>query len=84
MPYRVDEHLAAWARITAPVLWLEGDRTEPEKWWGHRYPRAEFEQRLATVPQVTRRRLSPCGHMLHFDQPGPMAQALLDFITTAH
>ena len=49
--YRVDEVLACWRQIAAPLLWVRGDRTEMEKWWGHRYPRSEFETRLAAVPR---------------------------------
>ena len=52
MLYRVDEVLACWKQIRAPLLWVDGDRTDIEKWWGHRYPRSEFDERLAAVAQV--------------------------------
>jgi pimeloyl-ACP methyl ester carboxylesterase len=78
--YRVDEVLACWKLITAPVLWVEGDRTDTEKWWGHRYPRSEFDARLATVARVERHVLSPAGHMLHHDQPEALAQRLEAFL----
>ncbi|WP_298829180.1 alpha/beta fold hydrolase [uncultured Piscinibacter sp.] len=78
--YRVDEVLACWAQIRAPLLWLEGDRTDVEKWWGHRYPRSEFDQRLAAVPRVERHVLSPAGHMLHHDQPQALAHRLEAFL----
>ncbi|MCW5666427.1 MAG: alpha/beta fold hydrolase [Piscinibacter sp.] len=78
--YRVEEVLACWKRITAPLLWVEGDRTDVAKWWGHRYPRAEFEERLAVVPRVERCALSPAGHMLHHDQPEALAERLEAFL----
>jgi pimeloyl-ACP methyl ester carboxylesterase len=78
--YRVDEVLACWRQIRAPLLWVEGDRTDIEKWWGHRYPRSEFEQRLAVVPHCERQVLSPAGHMLHHDQPEALAQRLEVFL----
>ncbi|MBA4177186.1 MAG: alpha/beta hydrolase [Leptothrix sp. (in: Bacteria)] len=78
--YRVDEVLATWQAITAPLLWAEGDLTDTAKWWGHRYSRAEFDARLAVVPQVRRVRLSPCGHMLHHDQPMALAQHVRAFL----
>jgi pimeloyl-ACP methyl ester carboxylesterase len=78
--YRVDEVLETWKCITAPLLWVDGDRTDIAKWWGHRYSRAEFDERLATVPGVRRHRLSPAGHMLHHDQPEALAAALADFL----
>lgn len=79
--YRVDEVLETWKLITAPLLWVEGDLTDTEKWWGHRYSRDEFHQRLQAVPgPVLKRRLSPCGHMLHHVQPEALARELLGFL----
>jgi pimeloyl-ACP methyl ester carboxylesterase len=78
--YQVAEVLEAWKRITAPLLWVEGDRTDVAKWWGTRYPRSEFEARLAVVPQVRRALLSPAGHMLHHDQPEALATELAAFL----
>lgn len=80
MLYRVDEVLACWKQIRAPLLWVDGDRTDIEKWWGHRYPRSEFDERLAAVAQVERQRLSPAGHMLHHDQPEALAARLETFL----
>lgn len=83
LPYRLDETLAAWRRIAAPLLWVEGDETDLSGWWGDRYPRHDFDARLAEVPQVQRQLLSPAGHMLHHDQPAALAQALQAFLTAA-
>ena len=71
--YRKEEAVACWARITAPVLWVEGRQTDVSKWWGDRYPREDFEARLAAVPQLARATLDDCGHMLHHDQPEALA-----------
>lgn len=78
--YHVEEVLATWRLITAPVLWMEGDLTDMAKWWGTRYPRSEFEARLQAVPQLQRALLSPCGHMLHHDQPQALAAQLARFL----
>jgi pimeloyl-ACP methyl ester carboxylesterase len=78
--YRKDEILEGWKRITAPTLWIEGDETDPDRWWGHRYPRSEFDARIGVVPNLTRVRLASCGHMLHFDQPQALADALVAFL----
>jgi pimeloyl-ACP methyl ester carboxylesterase len=80
IPYHVAEVLETWKLITAPVLWVEGDLTDVSKWWGHRYPRSEFESRLAVVPQVERALLSPCAHMIHHDQPRALAAHLARFL----
>lgn len=78
--YQVDEVLATWKQITAPLLWVDGDQTDVHKWWGHRYPRSEFDSRLAVVRQVQRVTLSPSGHMLHHDQPQALAGHLAAFL----
>jgi pimeloyl-ACP methyl ester carboxylesterase len=81
--YRVDEVLATWEAITAPLLWVEGANTDMTQWWGDRYPRADFESRLAVVRNVTRVTLDDCGHMLHHDQPQRVAEALRGFLAGA-
>ena len=78
--YQVPEILEAWKRITAPVLWAEGDLTDIAKWWGKRYTHEEFNSRLAVVAQVQRVLLSPCGHMLHHDQPEALAAHMASFL----
>ena len=78
--YRKDEVLECWRHITAPMLWVEGDRTDVTKWWGDRYPRSEFEARLSVLANLQREVLSPCGHMLHHDQPGPLAASIERFL----
>jgi pimeloyl-ACP methyl ester carboxylesterase len=78
--YRKDEVLEGWKRIAAPTLWIEGDETDPDRWWGHRYPRSEFDARIALVPNLRRVRLASCGHMLHLDQPRALADALDSFL----
>ncbi len=79
--YQKDEAMACWARIEAPLLWVEGDRTDTLKWWGDRYSKAEFHERLSVVKQVEKHVLSPAGHMLHHDQPEALAEKLEAFLT---
>jgi len=80
MLYRVDETLECWKQITAPLLWVEGDRTDTASWWGTRYSKEEFHERLSVVSNVRKLTLSPCGHMLHHDQPQALARHLVDFL----
>jgi pimeloyl-ACP methyl ester carboxylesterase len=81
--YRKDEIVEGWKRITAPTLWIEGDETDPTRWWGHRYPRSEFDARIGVVRKLQRVRLASCGHMLHFDQPQALAGAMQEFLNQA-
>ena len=78
--YQADEVVETWRHIAAPLLWVEGANTDMTKWWGERYPRSEFEARLARVPRVERATLADCGHMLHHDQPEALATRLLRFL----
>lgn len=78
--YQRDEVLECWKLITAPALWVEGDQTDTAKWWGTRYSKAEFHERLNVVRNVERHQLSPAGHMLHHDQPEALAQRLEAFL----
>jgi pimeloyl-ACP methyl ester carboxylesterase len=78
--YRKEEVLAAWRRIVAPVLWVEGANTDVTKYWGDRYPRSDFDERLAQVVRVETLVLEDCGHMLHHDQPALLARRLMEFL----
>ena len=78
--YRVEEHLETWKLITAPLLWVEGDSTDTSMWWGHRYSKGEFHERLNVVAQAERHVLADCGHMLHHDQPAALATLLARFL----
>ncbi len=78
--YQRDEVLETWQLIEAPLLWVEGDQTDVSRWWGTRYTKAEFHQRLDVVKRVERRVLAPAGHMLHHDQPEALAGLLEGFL----
>jgi pimeloyl-ACP methyl ester carboxylesterase len=78
--YRRAEVLACWQRISAPTLWVEGSDDGLRQFWGSRYPREEFESRLAVVPQLERAVIADAGHMLHHDQPEALAAQLSRFL----
>jgi pimeloyl-ACP methyl ester carboxylesterase len=78
--YRVEEILATWRLITAPLLWVQAEATDIAKWWGTRLTFEEFHQRLDVVPQVQRESVREAGHMLHHDQPEALAGLLAAFL----
>ncbi|HEY8876367.1 MAG TPA: alpha/beta hydrolase [Roseateles sp.] len=80
MLYRKAEVLACWQRIAAPTLWVEGSDDQLTRFWGTRYPRADFEARLALVPDLRQTVLQDAGHMLHHDQPEALAAAVEAFL----
>ena len=81
VPYRAAEAIATWSAITAPLLWVQGALTRQDAHWGGRYSHAEFQARLAHVPQVQQVLLPGAGHMLHHDQPEALAAALVGFLS---
>ncbi len=77
---RVDEVLALYAAITAPTLFVESSDDSMAGWYNGKFTLAEFHERLASVPQVTRARMTDSGHMLHHDQPEELAQLIAGFV----
>lgn len=80
MIYRKAEVLASWRRIASPTLWVEGSDDQLTRFWGKRYPREDFEARLALVPDLRRAVLQDAGHMLHHDQPEALAAQISEFL----
>ena len=79
--YQRDEVLECWKLITAPLMWVEGDQTDVAKWWGTRFTKEEFHERLSVVANVEKHVLGPAGHMLHHDQPEELARRLEAFLS---
>jgi pimeloyl-ACP methyl ester carboxylesterase len=79
--YQVDEVLACWRRITAPVLWVEAEHTDMWRWMGPKEEaRHEVDRRLAQLAKVTPRMMPDAGHMLHHDQPEMLARMIEAFL----
>lgn len=77
--FRVDEMLALYASITAPVLAVEASDDSLSQWWKGRYSLDEYHERLKKVPDVRIGRVEDAGHMLHHDQPARVASLIEDF-----
>lgn len=84
--YRVDEAIACWRRIEAPVLWIEAAQTDLYRLWTRGDAtktaalKTEFESRLAAFKHLHRLVIDDAGHMLHHDQPERVAQAIEAFV----
>ncbi len=77
--FRVDEILALYAAITAPVLAVEAGDDSLAGWWAGRYTLEEYHQRLRSLRDVRTARVEDAGHMLHHDQPAQVAALIEDF-----
>jgi pimeloyl-ACP methyl ester carboxylesterase len=81
--YQVEEVLACWRRITAPVLWVEAEHTDMWRWMGPKEEaRHEVDRRLTQLAKVTPRMMPDAGHMLHHDQPEMLARMIEDFLAS--
>jgi pimeloyl-ACP methyl ester carboxylesterase len=80
--FRVEETLALYARIAAPLLAVEASDDSLGRWWKGRYTLDEYHGRLESVPDVRIARVEDAGHMLHHDQPQRVAQLIEEFLAT--
>jgi pimeloyl-ACP methyl ester carboxylesterase len=78
--FRVDETLALYAAIAAPVLAVVASDDSLNHWWKGRYTLADFQERLTSVRDVRLERVEDAGHMLHHDQPGRVAALIEAFL----
>ncbi len=81
MLYRVEEVMACWSAITAPVLWVEADDTDMWKWMESKEAaRTEIDRRIRCINNVTTATIADAGHMLHHDQPELVARMIETFL----
>ena len=79
--YRVDEMMACWSRITAPVLWIEATDSDIGRFFGPAsLKREEIDRRIACLPRTQVEMIDQAGHMLHHDQPERLAQLIETFL----
>jgi len=79
--YHVEEALACWKAIAAPVLWVEAAETDIWRWLGPKErARGEIDRRITTIANVTTVSIPDASHMLHHDQPQLLAQHLEAFL----
>jgi pimeloyl-ACP methyl ester carboxylesterase len=79
--YRVEEVLACWTAITAPVLWVEAEDTEAWRWMGAKEKaRGEIDRRIGHIADVRTASIKDAGHMLHHDQPEELARLIEQFL----
>ena len=78
--FHVDEILAMYQRITAPVLNVEASDNSLDSWWKGRYTLDEYHQRITHVKQLQTVVIQDAGHMMHHDQPVVLAQHIEAFL----
>jgi pimeloyl-ACP methyl ester carboxylesterase len=78
--FRVEEILAMYQRITAPVLNVEASDNSMDQWWKGRYTLAEYHERLKSVKDVQSVVIADAGHMMHHDRSLELAQHIEAFL----
>ena len=61
-----------WRNIDVPVMWIGGAQSP---WQGDR-----LEKWLAHRPNLRRQLLPDVGHMIHYENPGALANAIRAFL----
>ena len=74
--YQVEEMLAIYQRITAPVLAVEASDNSMALWYQGKYTLEEYHERLKSVPSAQIGHIADAGHMLHHDQPLALARMI--------
>jgi len=75
--YHVEDAMACWAAITAPVLWVYGKQTP----FIQLYKAEDIEARKASYTNLQEAGIEDAGHMLHHDQPEELAKVIEDFLS---
>ncbi|MDR2450861.1 MAG: alpha/beta hydrolase [Candidatus Accumulibacter sp.] len=78
MVYHVEDTLACWRRIEAPVLLLIAEHGYIVRRFAND-PR-EFERRLSSIPNVATVSIPDSGHNVQHDQPERVAAAIEEFL----
>lgn len=78
--YQVDEALAVYKSITAPVLSVIASDDSLGQWWGGRFTLAQYQERIRVVPNLQSGFINDAGHMLHHDQPEALARLFEPFL----
>jgi len=76
--YRLDEARACWQRVTAPVLWVEAERSDSARRLS--LSAEALAERRAAFRNVRYVTIPEAGHMLHHDQPERLAEAIEPFL----
>jgi pimeloyl-ACP methyl ester carboxylesterase len=76
--YRIEEAMACWRRVTAPVLWVGAEDSSVMKRYAE-HP-DEYAARKACFAELTEHIIRDAGHMVHHDQPAVLAGLVEDFL----
>lgn len=80
VPYRLEEMMAIWRQVTAPVLWVTAAESYSIK-QVFDVTSADYRQRVACFQRIREVMLPDAGHNMQHDQPQKVAQLVDKFFT---
>jgi pimeloyl-ACP methyl ester carboxylesterase len=79
--YRLEEIMAIWAQVSAPVLHVEARDSETLRHIANKQTLEEFRERFRAFRDFREAVIDDAGHMLHHDQPAAVAVLIESFCT---
>ena len=76
--YQLEEAMACWRNVAAPVLWIDG--AESKTMERMRINAGDHEARKACFRRLIAHTIADAGHMLHHDQPEKLAALIEAFL----
>jgi pimeloyl-ACP methyl ester carboxylesterase len=76
--YRIEETIACWQRVTAPVLLVSGKDSNISR--RIRDTPEQFTERIGAFRNRREVAIDDCGHMMHHDQPERLAAVIEGFL----
>ncbi len=77
--YRIEEAMACWRRIVAPLLWLWSDSEWMTRLMGGN--KALLDSYRACFRSLSEETIAGASHMMHHDQPAAFARSIEAFMT---
>ena len=77
---RIDEAMACWRRITAPIMLVRGSDSEAVSYY-FTQGSDEYRLRVDAYPNLKEVVLQDCGHNIHHEQPAAIARLIEEFIS---
>ena len=77
--YRIEEAIACWRRVTAPVLWVTGRDSRLFREF-FAAESEDYRSRIACFRDVREVMVEDAGHNLHHDQPEQVARLIEEFM----
>ncbi len=76
--YQLEEAMACWRNVAAPVMWIDG--AESKTMERMRINGDDHEARKACFRNLSAHTVAEAGHMLHHDQPERLAELIGTFL----